>query len=98
MMHPRVHRSIPNMLVNRLVLNLRTYDSEESFVRPHLSTMIFSNISTESQSRVLGNIGAQLDHEQWSHGPGEFVDEPSDFGAHLQGTQSAVVDLEKVGE
>ncbi|EIM79396.1 uncharacterized protein STEHIDRAFT_163755 [Stereum hirsutum FP-91666 SS1] len=67
----------PNMLVNRLVLNLRMYDSEELFPNPHLSTMVFADTSTEG--RVLGNIGAPLDHDQWSHGQGEPVDDPSEF-------------------
>lgn len=60
--HLTRHFRIPNILANRLVLNLKTYDQPQLWEQSdqRLTAMSFSS------SRMLGNIGAPLDMGQWS--------------------------------
>lgn len=52
--------SLPNLLINRLVLNLRLFDQAPNAPSSgHLPDLDFV------QNRILGNIGAPLDHSQW---------------------------------
>ncbi|KAF5371876.1 hypothetical protein D9757_010584 [Collybiopsis confluens] len=46
---------LPNILISRLMLNLRTFDSNENF-----GTISASGLHFAINSRVLGNIGAPL--------------------------------------
>ncbi|EIM79388.1 uncharacterized protein STEHIDRAFT_116583 [Stereum hirsutum FP-91666 SS1] len=52
--------SLPNLLITRLVLNLRLFDQAPNAPSSgHLPDLDFV------QNRILGNIGAPLDHSQW---------------------------------
>lgn len=54
------------MLINRLVLNLRTYEKPSV---NHLQSQTLPKISFApgpTSSRILGSIGAPLDHDQWT--------------------------------
>ena len=56
---------MPNTLINRLVLNLHDYAEplHPSFLT---QTEMISDIAFHpAESRILGNIGAPLDHGQW---------------------------------
>lgn len=56
--------SIPNILINRLVLNLRQYDEASTFyngAEPSLLPIRFAQV----QGRILGSIGAPVNNEQW---------------------------------
>ncbi|EIM79377.1 uncharacterized protein STEHIDRAFT_116578 [Stereum hirsutum FP-91666 SS1] len=51
---------LPNLLIGRLVLNLRLFDQAPNAPSTgHLPGLSFV------QNRILGNIGAPLDHSQW---------------------------------
>lgn len=53
---------MPNILVSRLFLNLKTFDDPKNgFSTSSLPPPIFA------QDRLLGNIGAPLDSRQWDH-------------------------------
>lgn len=53
---------MPNILVNRLFLNLKTFDDpDEGLSTSSLPPPVFA------QDRWLGNIGAPLDSQQWEH-------------------------------
>lgn len=55
-----IYYSLPNLLINRLVLNLHLYnEAPDAPSTRHLPEPAFA------QNRVLGNIGAPLDHSQW---------------------------------
>lgn len=65
---------MPNILVTRLVLNLRTFGNETSSHGAHhgaagdpsrLRPIEFSP-QTQVESRILGNIGAPIDYDQWN--------------------------------
>lgn len=64
---------MPNILVNRLFLNLKTFDDpKEGLSTSSLPPPVFA------QDRWLGNIGAPLDSHQWEHdedreGPSETI-------------------------
>lgn len=72
--------SMPNLLINRLVLNLRNYSTplhRGIITEPNdLPDMMFQSRS----NRVLGNIAAPLDHGQWKDTFG-WVEEESDGGS-----------------
>lgn len=55
--------SLPNIMISRLVINLRTFDTSNhettKSARSDLSAPAFV------QNRVLGNIGAPLESDQW---------------------------------
>lgn len=57
------HHRLPNMLVNRLVLNLRQFGHAE-LGHPTSETEELPSIAFE-HNRVLGNIGEPLDPGQW---------------------------------
>ncbi|EIM89204.1 uncharacterized protein STEHIDRAFT_154884 [Stereum hirsutum FP-91666 SS1] len=72
---------LPNLFVNRLVLNLRLYsqqqESSESSSLPGIAFV---------QNRFLGNIGAPLDHDQWDSILDDvFEDAAGDGGADASG-------------
>lgn len=51
---------MPNLLINRLVLNLRLFnDAPDAPSTRHLPEPAFAS------NRILGNIGAPLNHSQW---------------------------------
>ncbi|EIM84152.1 uncharacterized protein STEHIDRAFT_113331 [Stereum hirsutum FP-91666 SS1] len=60
---------IPNIVISRLVLNLKTYDDKRLTNLTHgpsrvsLQSITFAR---RSQSWFMGNIGQPLDHEQWT--------------------------------
>lgn len=61
---------LPSLLVNRLVLNLKTFDTSQpgdtsDTEHLHSSEPVFA------QNRFLGNIGAPLDHSQWDTDEGD---------------------------
>lgn len=61
------------MLISRLVLNLRTYDQSEAQQHVDIDTGPSNSIQfADAGSRILGNIGAPLDHGQWTN---QFVQE-----------------------
>lgn len=72
---------MPNLLINRLVLNLRNYSTplhRGIITEPNdLPDMMFQSRS----NRVLGNIAAPLDHGQWKDTFGWLETEESDGGS-----------------
>lgn len=63
-----------NLLVNRLVLNLRTFGNEtaggladrrSAGPSSRLQPIQFAH-QDQTESRILGNIGAPLDYDQWN--------------------------------
>lgn len=71
---------MPNLLINRLVLNLRNYSTpihQGVFTEKNdLPSMVFQPDS----NRVLANIGAPLDHGQWNDTFGWVESEGSGSG------------------
>ncbi|EIM88742.1 uncharacterized protein STEHIDRAFT_109094 [Stereum hirsutum FP-91666 SS1] len=63
--------SLPSLLVNRVVLNLRNFDRKSRDTETELSTTALPHIQFEG-SRWLGNIGAPLDHSQWERDLDDF--------------------------
>lgn len=65
--------SAPSMLISRLVLNLRTYkqSSRDEFQSRSLRPINFAPAS----SQVFGNIGAPLDHDQWTSRSGNLFED-----------------------
>lgn len=54
------------MLINRLVLNLRDYSTPLHRSTATADTSTMSRLSFKNtEGRILGNIGAPLDHGQW---------------------------------
>lgn len=53
------------MLVNRLVLNLREYSTQHRIVYTDEIDTIPKLTFTNAEGRILGNIGAPLDHGRW---------------------------------
>lgn len=89
--------SIPNILVNRLFLNLRTFDASgpekgHTDRRGKVTELAFA------QNRFLGTIGAPLDHDQWDNtalSSGVHDDEvTSTIHGHLH---SSEIELDSVG-
>lgn len=67
--------SLPNLLINRLVLNLRLFNEAPNAPSSgHLPDLDFA------QNRILGNIGAPLDHSQWDSLMDEEVEGEQDAG------------------
>lgn len=73
---------MPNLLINRLVLNLRNYSApihQGVFTETNeLPSMMFQPVAA---SRVLGNIGAPLDHGQWKDTFGWVESEEGESGS-----------------
>lgn len=67
------HLSLPNLLITRLVLNLRLFDQA-----PNVPSLGHLAESSFVQNRILGNIGAPLDHSQWDSFMDEEVEEELD--------------------
>lgn len=72
-----VTSSIPNIMINRLFLNLRTFDLSDRAATKS-STRTFS-APAFAQNRILGNLGAPLEQDQWDENLfGEDVDDSQD--------------------
>ncbi|KAJ4491091.1 hypothetical protein C8R41DRAFT_867632 [Lentinula lateritia] len=72
----------PNLLISRLMLNLRTYSAPENSItttqggaRTQQSSLNFAT------NRMLGNIGAPLDGESFGEGDEQEEEEEAEFRA-----------------
>ena len=58
------YASIPNILINRLVLNLKNYHKSSATDGAEMSLPPLNFAPVED--RILGSIGAPIDYNQWS--------------------------------
>lgn len=56
------------ILVNRLVLNLRNFDSECDGAESRSGTTVLDSILAFTSNRWVGNMGAPLDYTDWDLG------------------------------
>lgn len=86
---------IPNLLANRLFLNLRSYQNPRYRLSSNDSTLPAPSFAQNRPNRFLGNIGEPLDYDQWD----DFLedegvhDEAAGSPAELQGTQDPSMTL-----
>lgn len=78
-LRPRPYR-FPNLLINRLVLNLRTFQRPR-YGRKTTTPKLLDDLAFAT-NRVLGNIGAPLDPDQWDE---EYIEDNEDLESEVLG-------------
>ncbi|EIM79964.1 uncharacterized protein STEHIDRAFT_116161 [Stereum hirsutum FP-91666 SS1] len=69
--HGTIFKRIPNLLANRLFLNLRTHQNPRYGLSSNDPTLPAPSLAQNRPNRFLGNIGEPLDYDQWD----DFLDD-----------------------
>ena len=62
---------LPNIMVNRLFLNLRSFDRSRHGLSSNTTSLPEPAFAHDRPNRILGNIGEPVDYDQWD----DFMDE-----------------------